>query len=320
MNQSIPLTSLATRDFNLETDFAGLTLLYQAVEDVDHNDQEFSEATLRAVEGVERWVIEDPLDPSAFIGHGWRYEQSRLRSYLYVAVHPTWRRQGLGSVLLSNGLARIQGHGTRQVVAVTRADNATGDAFLRYNGFIPAGHNRRFSVPAGIEIPEVKWPVGYTLSRYSEVQQLAILVEAHNRCYMDRWGHNENTETLSAEKLLGWINEYPDYFIPEGTFIVFAPDGSLAGLSHGRLERENSQTFSEPRKIVDSPGVVPEHRHLELQRPLTITTMRWLRQYGEGPIELDTFGEEEETVRIYDELGFTLEDKNHTVEYVLNFS
>lgn len=113
------------------------------------------------------------------------------------------------------------------------------------------------------------------------------------------------------------MNEYLDYFIPEGTFIVFAPDGSLAGLCHGRLERENLQTIREPRKIVDSPGVVPEHRHLRLQRPLTLTTMHWLRQYGEGPIELDTFGDEEVTAEIYYEIGFTLEDKNHSVEYVL---
>ena len=109
------------------------------------------------------------------------------------------------------------------------------------------------------------------------------------------------------------MNQYPDWYIPEGIFIAFAPDGSVAGVCVARLGAKVAGHDEERAKTVDSPGVVPEHHHLGLQRPLTLTAMHWLRGYGSGPLDLESYGDQEDAIEIYREVGFVLQE--HYVEY-----
>ncbi|MCB0099012.1 MAG: hypothetical protein KDE46_24935 [Caldilineaceae bacterium] len=114
------------------------------------------------------------------------------------------------------------------------------------------------------------------------------------------------------------MRDSPKFYNPDAIFIVFAPDGDVAGVCYGRAfgHEQNDPSNGRPKKVVDSPGVVPELRHLGLQRPLTLTTMRWLRQnVGAGPMELWSYGDQEETVAIYTKLGFVLTPNRHLIEY-----
>ncbi|MCB0087265.1 MAG: hypothetical protein KDE54_05075 [Caldilineaceae bacterium] len=114
------------------------------------------------------------------------------------------------------------------------------------------------------------------------------------------------------------MRDSPKFYNPDAIFIVFAPDGDVAGVCYGRAfgHEQNDPSNGRPKKVVDSPAVVPELRHLGLQRPLTLTTMRWLRQnVGAGPMELWSYGDQEETVAIYTKLGFVLTPNRHLIEY-----
>ncbi len=83
----------------------------------------------------------------------------------------------------------------------------------------------------------------------------------------------------------------------------------------------NDPATGRPKQVVDSPGVVPAHRHLGLQRPLALTTMHWLRNtVGAGPIQLHTYGDQEAAVAIYHALGFVLEPNSHLIEYRFNLA
>ena len=45
--------------------------------------------------------------------------------------------------------------------------------------------------------------------------------------------------------------------------------------------------------------------------------MQWLNTQADGMFHLDTWGDFAEAVQIYRELGFTLADENHLIEYLL---
>ncbi len=307
--------SFRIRPFNPEQDISGLVTLRTEIEAVDQFGANTSEAAVRAQMELpghdpakDRWVAESPDAPDRFIGHAWIFAQSPKRSILSVAVHPAWRRRGLGSSLFGQALARAKEHGAVQVVSGTVANNTVGNSFLRHHDFSPMGHNRFMSAPEDSLISEPEWPLNFTVRSFAEVHDLTILVEACNRCYKDMWGHRENTESSTEEFYADLMKQYPDLFPPEGIFILFAPDQSVAGVCFCSMEDQ--------QKTIDSPAVVPEYRPLDLQRPLMQTAMRWLNSISGGSFRLQTWGDYEHAIRIYQELGFTLNEKDHMVEYL----
>lgn len=199
-----------------------------------------------------------------------------------------------------------------QIVSAARAGNVAADAFLRRHGFLPAGHARTLTAPATVPLREPVWPPGYTLRTLAEVGDLSLWAEACNRCYGDMWGHRENTEAATAEHHAELMRAYPDFFDPAGIFLLFAPDGSLAGICSGRVE--GGEAGGATIRVIDSPGVAPAHRHLGLQRPLMLAALRWLSNLRPGDYRLETWGDSEEAVAIYGDLEFTVEED--TIEYL----
>ena len=312
------------RPFIREGNLAGLVQLRIDIENFDHAGNDVSEAAV--IETLnwpghdpqrDRWVIEKPGGSGELIGHAWACAQSPERVVIYVAIHPGWRRKGLGTSLLERALTRAVEMGATHVTAAADIKNKGADAFLLRNSFHHAGNNRFMRAPAGIPLSEPCWPDGFTVRSFSEVQKLSTLVEAFNRCYGDMWGHRENTPGAMNEDYLGErMKKNPQHYNPDGLLIVFGPDGDVAGVCVAVLGPTIEGQSNSREMIVDSPGVVPEYRRLGLQRPLTLTAMHWLRSHSPGPIHLESYGDGEIAVKIYEELGFILDE--HYVEYCRN--
>ena len=108
-------------------------------------------------------------------------------------------------------------------------------------------------------------------------------------------------------------------------------DSAAPSRDHRLVPREplqESQRVLSERDIEEHFNVVEQNhvrlvcicnlgkQNRQLQRPLTLTTMRWLRQnVGAGPMELWSYGDQEETVAIYTKLGFVLTPNRHLIEY-----
>jgi ribosomal protein S18 acetylase RimI-like enzyme len=71
----------------------------------------------------------------------------------------------------------------------------------------------------------------------------------------------------------------------------------------------------EPTGYIDAPGVVPQHRRLDLYRALVLTGIKWLRMQGQTLIEMESWGDKLEVLKMYRELGF--KDKRQLVSYEL---
>lgn len=316
---SNPSEIVRIRLFRPDADVPLLVALLNTIAAGDMTGAVFDEAAVRSQltwlghdPARDRWVADAPGDGNLIIGHAWVFAQSPQRAILYAAVHPAWRRKGVGSALLAQAIGRAREMGVSQIVSATRAGRAEADAFLRRHGFLPAGHARTLIAAASLPIPEPAWPPGYMLRTLAEAGDLNLWAEACNHCYADMWGHRENNEPATAEYLAELLRAYPDAFDPAGIFLLLAPDGSPSGVCAGRAEGGEGGGAS--TRVIDSPGIAPAHRQLGLQRPLVLACLRWLSGLRAGDYRLETWGDSEAAVAIYRELGFVVEDD--TVEYL----
>jgi ribosomal protein S18 acetylase RimI-like enzyme len=148
------------------------------------------------------------------------------------------------------------------------------------------------------------------MKSYSEVNNLKILTETMNLAYIPLWGHQEVTE----EQMSSWL---PD-FVPDGIFLVFSEKGRVVGIRRVEASPERTQKNGMPTGYIDAPGVVPQHRRLDLYRALVLTGIRWLREHGQDLIEMESWGDKLEVLKMYRELGF--KDSHQMICYQLNLS
>jgi mycothiol synthase len=296
---------LVIRSFSPEQDIPKLSSLYSAVKAVDHDDNEISEQALRAQLNLpghdplkDRWVVEAPDVSLSLIASGVvSVAPGASLAEANILVHPNWRRRGIGTSLLSKvvGRARLLYAGAIQIYANT--EHPAAPAFLQKHGFLAQGAYTELRLTEGVLLPPVIWPYGYTVRSYAEVQELSILTQAMNLCYIPLWGHHEVTENEMAS----WLPN----FNQQGLFLAFSEKGRVIGIS--RVEPSSERTLKNhlPTGYIDAPGVVPQHRRLDLYRALVLTGIRWLHDQGQTIIEMESWGDKLEVLKMYRELGFT---------------
>jgi mycothiol synthase len=307
---------LAIRSFSPDQDNPRILSLRAAVEAVDQEGIEISEVTLRAQLNLpghdplnDRWVIEAPGDPSSLIAYALiRVAPGTEIADTNVIVHPDWRHQGIGSLLLERALERALQHKATSAEVYVNAKHPAGSGFLRKHKFTPQGAYTELRLAEDVRLPPVIWPFGYTLNTYAKVQDLSILTEAMNLCYLPLWGHHKASE----EQMAAWLPE----FNQQGLFLVFSEKGRVIGIS--RVEPSTNRTLKneKPTGYIDAPGIVPQHRRLDLYRALVLTGIRWLHDQGQTCIEMESWGDKLEVLKMYRELGF--KDIRQLVCYQIN--
>jgi mycothiol synthase len=297
------------RELSPERDFEAWLRLIHTVEMEDSGAVETSPEHLRRAlerKGPRRWVAESPADPEVLVGYALLFPQIPERSYVNVLIHPGWRRQGLGSRMLSLLNSAARESGARWAYNELNDRDAVAIAFARHNGFRPAGDAWVLGAPAEADFAEPAWPEGYSVRSYAEVNDIQTLADACNRGFGDMWGHHENTAGGVRPEELGEWSKNRD---PSGIFLAFAPDGSVIGTC--RAEARASED------LVDEPGVAPGHRQHRLQRPMVLTALRWLRSQARHPVRLESWGDTPETIALYEEIGFKLTEHAISMTYDL---
>jgi ribosomal protein S18 acetylase RimI-like enzyme len=214
--------------------------------------------------------------------------------------------------MFSYGITLAKKVGASQLVTCVRSDQQAEVLFLEKRGFQQMGYDRFLKATPNLSHEEPVWPEGFTIRSMAEINDLEVLMKAHNLCYARHWGHYENSTILTVEKVREWMDKNPQGFIHEGIFILFSPTNEIAGVVYGRFAGSGEKRTL----IVDSPGVAPEYQHLDLLRPLTLQALQWLRYQGSEPIELHCWGENEETIAVYTKLGFSITPEDIWIEYM----
>jgi ribosomal protein S18 acetylase RimI-like enzyme len=295
---------LDVRPFSPDLDIPRIVALRQAVEAVDQEGIEINEQLLRfqlALPGhdpsKDRWVIETPGDPSTLIASSLiRLAPETTTADAAIVVHPSWRHRGLDEMLLSKIIERAHQLNAASVEMMVNSKLTEAVEFLERHGFIAQGAYTELRLEGGGRLPPVIWPYGYTMRTYRDVQDLSILTQAMNLCYIPLWGHQE----VSEAEISTWLPEFDQ----DGLFLVFSEKGRVVGISRTEISAERTQKNGTSTGYIDAPGVVPQHRRLDLYRALLLTGIRYLYDQGQLLIEMESWGDKLEVLKMYRELGF----------------
>lgn len=214
---------------------------------------------------------------------------------LYIAVLPTFRRRGIGSQLFTRLLERASELDAQALRTYVNVRNKEADLFVREHDFEPVSTYTRLSVPATQTFPTPALPRGFTIRSYDQIERVDLYTQALNRCYEGQWGHLHVTEEDIAPSL-AQLNH-------SGNFLLFAPDGSIAGFCRADLS-DSDGSESELTALIDAPGIVPEYRAANLVLPLLLTVIHWLLPQGLATLELEAWGDTPATIALYRSLGF----------------
>lgn len=293
--------TLIYRMLNLQNDLLALVHLLNEVEQADQGGGQVTEASL--LEQLT-WSEQDPTpnnwvatlaDNSLITGYGTLQKiPIDVNADLQIVVHPAWRRQGIGSQLFRHLLTRATELDTRALRAYVAAQDTGGDRFVRSHEFTPAASYMHLSLTEMRPFPQPTLPQGFNTRSYDQIERVDIYTEALNRCYDGYWGHLQCTQE-SIARLLPHQNH-------AGMFLLFAPEGTIAGTCRANLSEANEH--GKRTALIDAPGIVASHREKDLALPLLLTAIHWLLPQHPAELELEAWGETPGNLADYQALGF----------------
>jgi mycothiol synthase len=298
--------TFAIRHYVPENDLSELSRLMTEIESMDRDGEDTSEEYLRASlawpnyrPAQDVWVAESE---EKLVGYGVALEQPSQRCTIYVVVHPSQRRIGLGSQLLDLTLNRARELGSKNILVYANERNHGSDLFLKHHKFQQVGSSGSLKLNAETEIPPAEFPKGFTLKKYSEVNEPLILLKALNDCYLGMWGHGHDDNPSEEERK---SPRFLQYYDAEDILLLFAEKDAIFGIcslkSQGK--REGNRELSD---LLDGPGIIQEYREQDYQRPMVLAGIQQLRKRGTRPITLEFWGDNENALSIYRSLGFEM--------------
>lgn len=301
------------RHYVPEKDLSTLSRMLTEIESIDRDGEDTSEESLHAAlewpnyrPDQHVWVAE--LD-GKLIGYGVALEQPSQHCTIYVVVHPSHRRKGLGSRLLELTLARAREVGSKTILISANEHNHASHSFLKKHGFVPVGSSGAMKAASSLEILPFEFPLGFTLKRYSEVNDSLILLAALDDCYRDMWGHQHHDKRTEEEIR---SPRFLKYYDAEDILLLFDSKNAVSGICSLKPEGRRDENGNKV-DLLDAPGVIKGYREEGYQRQLVLAGLQHLRKKGTHPIVLEFWGDNENVLNIYRALGFEL--VNHYITY-----
>ena len=294
------------RHYVPEQDLSPLSRRLTEIESIDRDGEDTSEEYLRASlawpnyrPNQDVWVTESE---GQLIGYGVALEQPSQNCTIYVVVHPSERRKGLGSQLLELVLNRARELGSKNLLVYANERNQGSNLFLRHHNFQQVGSSGSLKIDGKTETPPAEFPKGFTLRTYSEVNDPLILLKALDDCYLGMWGHQHNDNRTEEERK---SPRFLHYYDGNDILLLFDENHAIFGIcslkSQGK--REGNGELSD---LLDGPGIIPAYRDQGHQRSLVLAGVQHLRKKGTRPITLEFWGDHEAALDIYRSLGFEM--------------
>ena len=306
-------TPFSIRHYVPEQDMHNLHLMLTEIESIDRDGEDTSEEYLlgslqwpnyRPAQDV--WVAEAD---GKLVGYGVAFEQPSGQCTIYLVVHPAYRKQGLGSQLLDLTQQRAHEVDSKYILVYANEHNAPSNLFLKKHGFQPVGSIGSLKAPASMNVPAPEFPAGFTLKKYSEVNEPRTLLHALNMCYQGMWGHQHN-DNPSEEELKS--PRFLKYYSAEDILLLYNEKNEVIGICSLKSEGKKDGA-GEVSDLLDGPGILQEFRDKGYQRQMVLAGIQHLRQRHTHPITLEFWGESEYALNSYRELGF--ETVNHYIAY-----
>jgi mycothiol synthase len=281
--------------------------LLAAAEESDGNPSlsEQTVVTLRAGDLAEHGLLtlalyapdedDDPASGQDLAGIAVVVEEADGSGVLEIAVHPSYRNQGVadrlvGALKSSRGLDGLKAwsHGNHEAAA---------DLAAKY-GYGPIRELWKMRLATGTaELPDAGLPESVTLRSFVPGQDEEAWLAANRAAFAD---HPEQG-AMSRADLDARIAE--DWFDPAGFLLAVDGDGGLIGFLWTKVHPRHGghPAIGE----VYAVGVTPAARGLGLGKALTVAGIRYLQQLGLSAVMLYTDADNAPAVSLYRGLGFT---------------
>ena len=276
------------------------------IESLDRDGEDTSEESLRTAltwpnyrPENDVWVAEKD---GALVGYGVALEQPSRRCTIYVVVHPSQRRKGLGSQLLNLTLDRARQFGSKNLLIYANEHNDGSQSFLKKQAFSRVGSSGGMAASANVAIPAFDFPAGFMLKRFSDLNDLYILSVALHDCYFGMWGH-QYSEKPSADNPN--LARFLSYYGAHNILLLLDPGGIVSGICSVKSEDRKDENGN-ILDLLDAPGMIQKYRADGLQRQLVLAGIRRLREQGQRAVKLEFYGDDEKTLDIYRSLGFEM--------------
>ena len=129
-------------------------------------------------------------------------------------------------------------------------------------------------------------PSGWQLEPYGASSAIARYVEILNACYADLWGHGIASPEL-ARLMLSTLDPQDVFFVTDAA----GSDVGCAGIGRGISQS------------IDAPGIIKTHRSAKNYQSVLSSALTKLE--SERDISLSSWGDHEDTLLAYRQLGFT---------------
>ncbi len=222
------------------------------------------------------------------------------------AVHPSFRRQGIGTQLLGRtrdgAVARMDAH-LRDLPRELRGyalDSETGViAMLTAEGFAPIRFGYEMRRPLTGQLPVHALPAGLELRPVAEADCRPIW-EANEEAFLDHWGHRASTEEDYREMCFG-----PEMM--PGLWCVAWDGDQVAGVVMIAIFRDENEQLGIARGWLDRVSVRRPWRGRGVAKALCSQAFRVLRDQGMVEVWLGVDGSNPTgAVKLYEGLGFTV--------------
>ena len=294
------------RHYVPEQELSQLSRMLTEIESIDRDGEDTSEEYLRASlawpnyrPDQDVWVAESDGN---LVGYAVALEQPSQRCTIYVVVHPSQRRRGLGSRLLALVVERAREVGAKNILVYANEHNEASNLFLAHHDFQQVGSSGSLKLTAPIAGEPVEFPKGFTLKQYSEVNDPLILLKALNECYRGMWGHQHNDDPSEEERK---SPPFLNYYSADDILLLFDAANAIFGICSLKLQGKQ-EANGELSDLLDGPGIIPQFREQGYQRPMVLAGIEHLRQRGNRPITLEFWGDDEKALNIYRSLGFKM--------------
>ncbi len=232
------------------------------------------------------------------------------------AVHPAWRRQGIGTAALRWSHARA-----RQQLAEAVAYVTPGEWSLQIKVYAEESAPDVVTIaePLGLrverwfttmvrdmstELPHPAIPDGVELVPYAADRALDVLA-ARNDAFRDHWGSLPTTEE-SWHKFVGG-----EFLRPDLSRLALDADGRVVALCLASVNESDWETLGASHAYIDLIGVVRDHRRRGLAPAVIAASLEAIARDGLSKAVLDVDTENPSGAHtLYERLGFVATDRS----------
>jgi mycothiol synthase len=298
-------------------------VLLAAVEEVDRRDEHY-DADDCAEEladpdldlGRDTLVV---LDGSSDEGVAVAYQVLRLRGggaegahgVSDAAVHPAYRRRGIGAALLDVALDRARALDAALFMRVSET-NAGAVALAERTGMGPVRWWSRLERDLAAPITRAPVPTGLTVASlgppYDAARWDEPLRAAHNNAFADHWG----SAPVSRQAWVHWRTGSRS-FRPGCSAVATTADGEIAGYVLGYEYGADSERTGRRDLYVDTVGTVAAHRRRGVAAALLAHVLHAARGIGYDTSSL-TVDTQNPTgaLGVYERAGYRLDRREIT--------